>query len=82
MSGDRSKFTEDSNLLYGVHPEGIMEIKSHNPKKRNAWTKETQAKMVELFKIANQDDSIKVVLLHGGSYFSSGNDLSVFGKIF
>jgi len=78
MSGDRSKFKEENNILYGIHPEGILEIKFHNPKKKNAWSKDTQAKMAELMKMANKDENIKVVFMHGGSYYSSGNDLGAF----
>ena len=33
-----------------------------------------------MLKMAEEDKEIKVIMLHGGQYFSSGNDLSMFVK--
>ncbi len=48
MSGDRTKFKYDSKLIYGLHPEGILEIKLHDPKKKNAFFKKTMNKLCDL----------------------------------
>jgi peroxisomal 3,2-trans-enoyl-CoA isomerase len=78
MSGDRSKFKYDSKLIYGLHPEGILEIKIHDPKKKNSFFGKTQSKLIELFHYANTDDRVKCIVLHGGSLFSAGNDVEAF----
>jgi len=31
--------------------------------------------------MAGEDKEVKAILLHGGKYFSSGNDLSVFTEV-
>ena len=61
------------------HP-GLLEIKIHNPKKKNAIGIPPERKLTELINAAQDDESVKVILLHGGSFFSSGNDLSLFTK--
>jgi enoyl-CoA hydratase/carnithine racemase len=48
----------------------------HRPKQRNAIGIDQYKKLGELFAFASKDENTKVVLLHGGSYFCSGNDLS------
>jgi enoyl-CoA hydratase/carnithine racemase len=64
---DRSHFKEEDQLLYGIHEkEGILEIKIHNPKKKNAFAGNTQMKFTEIFTNANTDDRIKVIVIHGG----------------
>ena len=78
MSGDRTKFQYSSKLIYGVHPEGIMEIKLHDYKKKNAFFTKTMNKLAELMQYANSDPKVKCVVLHGGKFFSAGNDLEVF----
>jgi enoyl-CoA hydratase/carnithine racemase len=73
----------EQSLIYGKsksHP-GVFEIKFHNPKFKNAIGLDPEKKLTELIKIAENDDEIKMIVLHGGQYFSSGNDLSVFMKI-
>lgn len=60
------------------HP-GLFEIKFHNPAKKNAIGLEPEAKLTKLIEQCQEDEDVKVILLHGGRYFSSGNDLSVFG---
>ena len=59
------------------HP-GLFEIKIHNLKKKNAIATVPEKKLGELFEMANENEEIKVILLHGGKFFSSGNDLSSF----
>jgi enoyl-CoA hydratase/carnithine racemase len=55
---------------------GLFEIKLHRPKQRNAIGIAQYKKLGELFAFASKDENTKVVILHGGSYFCSGNDLS------
>lgn len=73
----------DRGLIYGhraSHP-GLFEIKFHVPKTRNAITADMQKKLCEVIKIAEDDEEIKCIMLHGGKYFTSGNDINVF-KLF
>jgi enoyl-CoA hydratase/carnithine racemase len=65
-------------LIYGLHPEGILEIKIHDPKKKNAFFHKTMIKIVELLGYANKDPKVKCVVIHGGKFFSAGNDLEAF----
>lgn len=72
----------EDQIIHGhkaSHP-GLYEIIIHNPSKKNAVGTPPERKMAELLTAANTDDSIKVILLHGGRFFSSGNDLSMFVK--
>ena len=78
MSGDRTKFRYECKLIYGVHPEGILEIKFHDKNKKNSFFGKTQTKLMELCKMANKTDEIKCVVLHGGNLFSTGNDVEAF----
>ena len=40
-----------------------------------------EEKLIELIKRAEDDKEVKVILLHGGNFFSSGNDLSMFVNV-
>lgn len=74
----------EDELIFGMrksHP-GVFEIKIHNPKKRNAIATVPEKKLAELFNMANENEDIKVILLHGGRFFSSGNDLGAFADAF
>lgn len=73
-------FIEEAYLIYGMRTEGLLEIKFHYPKRKNAWTAETNLKLIEILRNANKDEQVKCVLIHGGEFYSSGNDLSGFGK--
>ena len=55
-----------------------MEIKIHDPKKKNAFFHKTMIKLVELLTYANKDNKVKCVVIHGGKFFSAGNDLEAF----
>lgn len=78
MSGDRTKFKYECKLIYGLHPEGILEIKFHDAKKRNSFFEKTMRRLGEILDEATIDDRIKCVVLHGGEVFSAGNDLEAF----
>lgn len=72
-----------TNLLFGhrkSHP-GLFEIKIHNPKMRNALTSDTMLEIANLINSVQNDSSVKVILLHGGKYYSSGNDLTSFRQM-
>ena len=72
----------EDQIIYGMrasHP-GLMEMMIYNPKKRNAIGSPPEKKLGDLFIQADQDPNVKAILLHGGRYFSSGNDLSMFTK--
>ena len=74
------QFVED--IIFGKrksHP-GLFEIKLHNPKHKNGLKVPMYHKVTQLIKQAEQDDEVKCILFHGGSFFSSGNDLSAFFK--
>lgn len=68
-------FTFDPvGIIYGKrqsHP-GLLEIKLHNPKKKNAFRSETILKITEIIHQAEEDKEIKVIMLHGGKFFSAG----------
>ena len=62
-------------LVYGSRVPGVLEIKFHNPKLRNALTGPTQETLGNLINAAQDNKEIKVIVLHGGKFYSSGNDL-------
>ena len=75
-------FVIEEQLCFGMrksHP-GLFEIKIHNPSKKNAIGTPPERKLYQLIDAAQDDEKIKVILLHGGNFFSSGNDLSMFSK--
>ena len=55
----------------------MFEIKFHSPKDRNALTGQAQALLTKLFTIVNDDKNIKCVVIHGGKYYGSGNNLKI-----
>jgi enoyl-CoA hydratase/carnithine racemase len=69
-------FQLKGGIMYGSRVPGLLEIKFHTPETRNAITNEGQRTIGELVNAAQKDDSVKVILLQGGKYYSSGNDLS------
>ena len=69
-------YTVKDCLAYGSRVPGLLEIKYHNPTKRNAANAECQLLMARLVENAQTDTSIKVILIHGGLFYSSGNDIS------
>ena len=59
---------------------GLLEIKYHNPKIRNAINGASQLRMSRLINEAQDNPDIKVILVHGGLFYSSGNDISALTK--
>ena len=64
------------NLAFGQRVPGLLEIKYHNPKIRNAINADSQLRMSRLINDAQDNPDIQVILIHGGLYYSSGNDIS------
>lgn len=77
-------FALEDQMIYGMRKEypGLFEMKFHNPKIKNAIGATPEAKMTKLIVDAQENEDIKVILLHGGAFFSSGNDLGAFAKAF
>jgi len=83
MSDIPKGFVEEDLIIHGKrksHP-GLYEIKFHNPKKKNAIGTPPEKKLGELIAKCQDDEEVKVILLHGGTFFSSGNDISIFTKV-
>ena len=70
-------YTVKDCLAYGSRVPGLLEIKNHNPTKRNASNNESQLLLARLVQEAQTDSSIKVIFIHGGLFYSSGNDISI-----
>ena len=63
-------------IAWGYRVPGLLEIKYHSPKTKNALTGYGQKQVAELLTAVNKDEKIKCVLFHGGRFYSAGNDLS------
>lgn len=73
-------FQYADRTLWGMrksHP-GLFEIKFHYPKRSNASNGESLGRAAQLINSVQDDENVKVILLHGGKFYSSGNDLSAF----
>jgi enoyl-CoA hydratase/carnithine racemase len=55
-----------------------LEIKLHDPKKKNAFFEKTMSRLIDLLELANRVDRVKCIVLHGGEIFSAGNDVEAF----
>ena len=61
------------------HSEAVPRIQFNRPDKKNALTTSMYTTVADLLNAANNDDGIRVALLHGaGDSFSAGNDLEDF----
>ena len=65
-------------IAWGSRKPGVLEIKFHTPKKRNVISGQAQMLLARLVEHAQNDTSIKVIFFHGGTFYTAGNDLSVF----
>lgn len=63
-------------MAWGSRAEGLLEIAYFNPKKKNASHAAMHLRMTHLIEAAQTDNKTKVILIHGGPFFSSGNDIS------
>ena len=60
-----------------THP-GLLEIKIHFPPRKNAVNGESMLLVANIINEAQKDKNVKCIMLHGGRFFSSGNDLMAF----
>jgi enoyl-CoA hydratase/carnithine racemase len=59
----------------------VLRVQMNRPAKKNAMTVSMYAAIADLLNDADQDDEIRVVVLHGaGDSFTAGNDLGDFQK--
>ena len=72
----------DNDVLIDTHcGDGIMRIGINRPEKLNAINRQMYSDMAAALQNAEQDDSIRVVLIHGSATcFTSGNDLRDFAE--
>ena len=59
------------------HP-GLLEIKIHFPQRKNSVNGESMQVVRDVIRAAQSDKNVKVIMIHGGRYFSSGLDLMSF----
>ena len=64
------------DVAFGSRVEGLLEIMFYKPKMKNAMNGATHDLMCELITKAQDDKKIKVILIHGGKFFGSGNDIA------
>jgi enoyl-CoA hydratase/carnithine racemase len=58
------------------HNGKVLKIALNRPEKKNALTAEMYDGLADAFEQAQQDDEVRVILLHGmGDAFTAGNDL-------
>jgi len=59
--------------------DGILRVELNRPEKKNALTGAMYTRLAEVFEDAEEEDSVRVMLLHGaGDSFSAGNDVADF----
>jgi enoyl-CoA hydratase/carnithine racemase len=62
---------------------GVATVTLYRPEQMNAFTKTMRKELVEIFAAADQDDSVRVVVVTGaGKAFCAGADLSAGGSAF
>jgi len=63
--------------------KGVATVTLHRPEQMNAFTKTMRKELVEIFAAADQDDSVRAVVVKGaGKAFCAGADLSAGGSAF
>jgi len=63
--------------------KGVATVTLHRPEQMNAFTKTMRKELVEIFGAADQDDSVRAVVVKGaGKAFCAGADLSAGGSAF
>ncbi|WP_300656915.1 enoyl-CoA hydratase [Pseudomonas sp.] len=68
-----------SEYLQVEREEGLLTLRMNRPDKKNALTRAMYSGMAELLKQAEQDSSVRAVLITGGEKcFTSGNDVADF----
>ena len=70
-----------SEHLLVEREQGLLTLRMHRPDKKNALTRAMYSGMAEVLVQADQDKSVRAVLITGGdSCFTSGNDVADFIK--
>ena len=70
-----------SEHLLVEREQGVLTLRMHRPDKKNALTRAMYSGMAEVLAQADQDKSVRAVLITGGeSCFTSGNDVADFIK--
>ena len=68
-----------SEHLLVEREQGVLTLRMHRPDKKNALTRAMYSGMAEVLVQADQDKSVRAVLITGGeSCFTSGNDVADF----
>src|SRR5215470_12182990 len=68
-----------SNDILTKRSGPILELSFNRPSKKNALTSAMYAALADLLNESANDDSLRVVLLHGqGDAFTAGNDIADF----
>jgi len=71
---------EEHGVRFGIVQEGLCVLHVDKPKRKNALTVEMQILIGRIFRAAEKDTRVKVIVWHGGDFYSSGNDLGSFAK--
>ena len=73
---------EYPNIIAQVSNDGISRIKLNDPKNYNALSLKTIISLIEIFKILNDDENTKVIIIEGlGKGFSAGHNLKEIKKL-
>jgi len=68
-----------SEHLLVEREQGLLTLRMHRPDKKNALTRAMYSGMADVLVQADQDKSVRAVLITGGdSCFTSGNDVADF----
>ena len=67
-------------ICWGRRQPEVLEIKFHDSRTKNSITHEGYLALGKLVHEAQSDESIRVIFIHGGSFFSAGNNLMDWGK--
>ena len=64
------------------HSNGILTLTLARPDKKNALTNEMYGKLADALEAADQDSSVRVILIRGqGDSFTAGNDIGEFAAV-
>jgi len=63
-------------VCWGQRVEGVLEIKLHDPKRRNAINIDGYLHLAMLVDLAQSDSAVRVIFVHGGKFFTSGNNMT------
>jgi len=74
-------FEAKHGIAWGSRREGLLEISYWNMKRKNSVTGDGQRQMGRLIEAAQNNEDIKVIFIHGGLFYCSGNDLAVLSSM-